>query len=289
MKQNDYTYFGTEFERIVVSYLAILTGLMLAYLAIQGPLYLNYIHYKTHQIVINQLLGQDAVNLYLLSPMLVLGGYLLLRKKLIAKYLLIMTPLFLFYYALSYAIGWEWMAKEYTGNSEQYFFHFLGVLISALIIMMYTLHIFPKNVKTTFKKTGLTVYTVIYSVFLILFAMMWMKEVLNVIETGTSRAYEIAPAAFWLVRTIDLGFCIPLGLISIYLLWVRPEKAYPVQYLFYGFFITQLTAVLGMALVMFINHDPTFEVTSSVVFIILYIIVITGFLYINRNYRLKAR
>lgn len=289
MKQNDFTYFGTEFERIVIGYLSILTGLMLAYLAIQGPLFLNYIHYKTHQIVINQLIGQDAVNLFLLSPMLVLGGILLLNKKLIAKYLLIMTPLFLFYYAISYAMGWEWMAKEYNGNSEQYFFHFLGVLISALIIMMYTLHIFPKQVKATFKKKWLIAYTIFYTVFLIAFAMMWMKEVFNVIETGTSRAYDIAPAAFWLVRTIDLGFCIPLGLISIYLLWVRPEKAYPVQYLFYGFFITQLTAVLGMAAVMYINHDPTFEWSSSAIFIALYIIVISGFVYINKNYRLKAR
>jgi len=289
LKQNDINYFGTEFERIVIGYLAILTGLMLAYLAIQGPLYLGYIQYKTHQLVINQLIGQDAVNLFLVCPMLILGGILLLNKKLIAKYLLIMTPLFLMYYAMSYTMGWEWMAKDYSGNSEKYFFHFLGVLISALLIMMYSLHIFPKQVKAKFKKTGLAIYSVIFTIFLGMFAMMWMKEVFEVIATGTSRAYDIAPAAFWLVRTIDLGFCIPLGLMSVYLLWTRPEKAYPIQYLFYGFFLTQITAVLSMAAVMFIKHDPTFELASSAVFVALALIVVFGFVYINKNYRLKTR
>jgi hypothetical protein len=289
MKQNDYNYFGTNFERVFIGCLAILTGLMLAYLAIQGPLFLNYIQYKTHQLVINQLIGQDAVNLFLLCPMLILGGFLLLRKKLFAKYLLIMTPLFLMYYSISYAMGWEWMAQQYRGNSEKYFFHFLGILISALIIMMYSLHIFPKNVKATFIKSRLAVYTALYSIFLIAFAMLWMKEVFSVIETGTARAYDIAPGAFWLVRVFDLGFSIPLGLISIYMLWVRPEKAYPVQYLFYGFFLTQLTAVLAMAFMMYINNDPTFEWNSSLIFVVLCLIVVSGFVYINKSYRLKAR
>lgn len=289
MKQNDIYYFGTNLERIFIGVLAILNGSLLAYLSVMGPLFLGEIQYKTHPLVINQLIGQDAVNLFLLSPMLVLGGFLLLQRKLLAKYILIMTPLFLMYYSISYAMGWEWMSPDYLGNSEQYFFYFIGILISALIIMMYSIHTFPKNVKVCFKKSRLAIYTTIYTLFLLAFAMMWMREVFDVINTGTSRGYEIAPGAFWLVRVFDLGFSIPLGLISIYLLWVRPDKAYPVQYLFYGFFITQLTAVLAMAIMMYINNDPTFEWASSVLFLVLGLIVISGFVYINRNYRLKTR
>jgi hypothetical protein len=197
MSVQNNNYFGTEFERILVSYLAIFTGFMLAYLAIQGPLYQGFIQYKTHPLIINQIIGQDTVNLFLMCPMLVIGGFLLLNRKMIAKYLLIMTPLFLMYYAISYIMGWEWMAPNYTGNSEKYFFHFTGVLISALIIMMYSLHIFPRNVKVNFKKSGLIIYTILYSIFLIAFAMMWLKEVFSVLDTGTARGYDIAPAAFW--------------------------------------------------------------------------------------------
>ena len=108
-------------------------------------------------------------------------------------------------------------------------------------------------------------------------------------ETGTSRGYDIAPAAFWLVRVFDLGFAVPLGLVSIYLLWVRPEKAYPVQFLFYGFFLTQIIAVLAMAVMMYINNDPTFDFASSAIFVLLCLIIAFGFIYINSNYRLKKR
>ena len=289
MSHKDLNYFGNRFERSLAGWLAVFSGLMLAWLAIRGPLCQNFISYKTHPLVVNQLLGQDAVNLFLISPLLVVAGILLLRRKRTGKYLLLMTPLFLMYYAISYMMGWEWMAKEYYGNSEKYFFHFLFILISAVVFLLYGIHVFPKQVKARFTKKGLGIYSFLFCVFLSAFAYMWMKEIFLVMQTGTARGYDIAPGAFWLVRTIDLGFCIPLGFISIYLLWTRPEQAYTLQYLFYGFFLTQVIAVLAMAGVMYVKSDPTFDAASSLIFVILSLIIVGGFVFINRNYRLKAR
>ena len=115
---------------------------------------------------------------------------------------------------------------------------------------------------------------------------MWLKEVLEVVATGTSRGYDIAPAAFWLVRVFDLGFSIPLGLISVYLLWARPNKAYPVICLFYGFFFTQIVAVLAMGVTMFLTKDPTFLWRDLVVFTVLAAVIAFGFFYVRRNYRI---
>ncbi|MBI4811204.1 MAG: hypothetical protein HY800_07175, partial [Ignavibacteriales bacterium] len=115
-------------------------------MAIKGPLFLHHIKYKTADIINNQIVGQDIVNLFLLSPILIIGGTTLLLRKRISKYLLIMTPLYLIYYVLSCTIGWEWSSAEYLGNSESYTFHFLFILISSLIILLYSLSIFPKNV-----------------------------------------------------------------------------------------------------------------------------------------------
>jgi hypothetical protein len=277
--------YGTPFERTFISFLAILNGFMLIYLAVQGPLWLNHIRYKTHPIVINQLLGQDVVNLFVMSPLLIVGGILLILKKQLAKYFLILSPLYLLYFTLSYMIGWEWMGQNYSGNSHLYFFHFLFVLISAFLILLYTLHIFPKHVTNSFSKKGLTIYSIVYSVFLLMFASMWIKGVTEVMTTGTYNGYDIAPTAFWLVRTIDLGFCIPLGFVSIYLLWVRPNQSYAIQFLFYGFFSTQIVAVLAMALMMYIHHDPTFVLSQTLVFLALAVIVFSGFGYILRNYK----
>jgi hypothetical protein len=277
--------FGNSFERIFVSLLSVMTGLVLIYLAIQGPLFLGSISYKTAEVINNQLIGQDAVNLFLLSPILIIGGIALLLRKAYAKYLLIATPLFLIYYALSYTIGWEWSSPDYTGNSERLTFLFLFVLVAALMILLYSLSVFPKNVAARFKKGGLAVYSVLFSLFLLVFAGMWIKEVQEVISTGTARGYDIAPTAFWLVRVFDLGFSIPLGLVSVYLLWARPDKAYVVICLFYGFFFTQIVAVNAMGWMMFLKKDPTFLMRDLLVFSVLALLIFFGFFYVRRNYK----
>lgn len=114
---------------------------------------------------------------------------------------------------------------------------------------------------------------------------MWMKEIQEVIKTGTTRGYDIAPTAFWLVRIFDLGFTIPLGFISVYLLWVKPNTTYPVQFMFYGFFLTMIIAVNTMGFLMLLNNDPTFMISDLVVFLVLAILIFTGFIYIPRNYK----
>jgi hypothetical protein len=279
--------FGNTFERIFVAFIAIVTGIILIYLAIEGPLFLQHIKYKTADIINNQLIGQDIVNLFVLSPILIIAGVTLFLRKRISQYLLIITPLYLIYYVLSYTIGWEWSSARYTGNSESYTFYFLFILISSLITLLYSLSIFPQNVEITFRKKGLIVYSVLFSLFLMIFASMWIREVLEVMSTGTTRAYDVAPTAFWLVRVFDLGFTIPLGLISVYLLWVRPHTTYPVQFMFYGFFLTMILAVNAMGFTMFLNNDPTFMVRDLIVFLTLALIVFSGFIYILKNYKSK--
>jgi hypothetical protein len=277
--------FGNEFERILVSLLAVATGLALIYLAVQGPLVLGHIRYKTAAVINNQVVGQDLVNLFLLSVILLVGGVALFLRKAIAKYLLIVTPLYLIYFVLSYTIGWEWSSSQYLGNSEKYSFYFLFILVAALIVMLYSFSVFPKDRTADFKKKGLIIYSALFAFFLMVFASMWLKEVWQVMTTGTARGYEIAPTAFWLVRVFDLGFSIPLGLISVYLLWARPASSFPIQFMFYGFFLTMIIAVDTMGIIMFLKDDPTFLLRDLVVFLILGLIVFSGFFYILRHYK----
>ncbi|PKN80931.1 MAG: hypothetical protein CVU48_00480 [Candidatus Cloacimonetes bacterium HGW-Cloacimonetes-1] len=276
-----------KFERVFVAAIAMIIGFILIYLGYLGPLFLDLIQFKTHATVVNQLLGQDIVNMFVLSGILIAGGILLLAKKRMGVYLLIMTPLYLFYYAISYALGWEWMAPDYVGNSQNYFFYFLAVIVGGLIIMLYCLSAFPKKVTNTFRKGSLRLYSVFYVLFLLIFASMWIKEIVEVMNTGTTRGYDIAPTAFWLVRTIDLGFCLPLGLISIYLLWTRPNQSYAIQFLFYGFFVTQILAVNSMSLMMYLHHDPLVTLSNIIVFLVLLVILFAGFIYIIRNYKVQ--
>jgi hypothetical protein len=278
---------GSRFERFFVAALAIATGAALVYLAVQGPLIRGAIVYKTAAVIGNQLVGQDAVNLALLSPILFISGAGLLLGKKWAVSLLLATPLFLIYYAISYSIGWEWSSPVYPGNSQRYALFFIFILAAALIFLLYALAASPKRPSSSFKKSGLVVYSVLFTAFLLIFASMWIKEVLDVIRTGTTRGYDLAPTAFWLVRAFDLGFSVPLGLVTVYLLWARPATAYPVISLFYGFFFTQIIAVNAMGWMMFLKHDPTFLMRDLAVFMILAVIIFFGFFYIRRNYRVS--
>lgn len=58
---------GNAFERIAVALISFATGITLIYLAVQGPLFLRHITYKTASVINNQIAGQDLV---ILSPML---------------------------------------------------------------------------------------------------------------------------------------------------------------------------------------------------------------------------
>ncbi|NSW94413.1 MAG: hypothetical protein HPY62_06875 [Bacteroidales bacterium] len=278
-----------RFERIFVAVLALASALILIYLAVQGPLFLNNIRYKTAEVINNQLIAQDIVNMFLLSPVLIAGAISLIFRKPAAGYLLIITPLYLIYYALSYTIGWEWSSSQYSGNNEQYTFWFLFILISSLIILLYSLTLLPSDTKAEFSRKGLVIYTFFLLLLLLIFASMWIKEILEVISTGTTRGYDIAPTAFWLVRTFDLGFTVPLGIISVYLLWTRPGSSFRIQFLFYGFFMTMIIAVNAMGFIMLIKKDPTFMMRDLIVFLVLAIIIFSGFLFIFRSYRIRDK
>ncbi|MCK7541256.1 MAG: hypothetical protein MZV63_65405 [Marinilabiliales bacterium] len=277
--------FGSSFERIFIGLTAAAAGLALAFLAVQGPLIQGVVTYKTAPGIMGQLAGQDAVNLVLVGPLLLSEGSCSSSGNPWPKTCSSRRRFSSSTMPSSYTIGWEWSSPAYAGNSERYFFLYLFVLVAALVILLYTLAVFPKNVESRFKKGGLAVYSVVFTLFLLVFGGMWIKEALEVVRTGTARGYDIAPAAFWLVRVFDLGFSIPLGFISVYLLWARPNNAYPVICLFYGFFFTQIVAVLAMGVTMYFAKDPTFLWRDLVVFAVLAAIIAFGFFYVRRNYR----
>ncbi|MCD8480508.1 MAG: hypothetical protein LRZ88_10005 [Candidatus Cloacimonetes bacterium] len=83
------------------------------------------------------------------------------------------------------------------------------------------------------------------------------------------------------------GVCVPLGFVSIYLLWIDPAKSYALQMLFFGFFISMSVVVNAMALVMFLKNDPSYEHGSTIVFIILMLIVFFGYAFVLKGYRAK--
>jgi hypothetical protein len=260
-----------------------LGAVVVATLAILGPLVLGTIHYPTSQSGTWQTMGVDAVNLIIMVPVLVIGGLLLLLRRDGAKYFLILAPVTLFSLALEAGAGQEW--SLYPGNAERFVWLYIVEIIVALVLTVGVLPMFSERDAPSFNRRGLRIYVAFVTLLLALFTVMWLQELVQVATTGNtaSGSYQNSPVAFWMVRFMDLGVTIPLGFLGMYLLLTKPAKAYALVLLFFGFFVTMGTSVTAMGLVMFLNHDPEAQVGALVIFPMLTVMAWAGLLYLVKE------
>lgn len=262
---------------------AFLGAVVVAAVALLGPLGLGVIQYRTSQSGRWQAMGVDAVNLLLMVPVLVIGGILLLLRRDGAKYFLILAPVTLFSLALEAGVGQEW--SKYVGNVERYAWLFIIEIVLALVLLVGTLPMFSDLDVPRFGKRGLRIYVGFVTLLLVLFTVMWLSELIEVSTTGNtvSGSYSNAPVAFWAVRFMDLGITIPLGFLGMYLLLTRPERAYSLVLLFFGFFVSMGTTVTAMGIVMVVNHDPEAQAGAIVIFPLLTVMAWAGLLYLIKD------
>ena len=272
-------------DRLFIGFLAILCGTILAYISIIGPLGLSILEHRTSPSGIYQTIGQDLANLIILAPLLIIGGITHILKKPCSKYLLILSPIYLLYMALSYSIGQEWNRIEYLGNIEQYFYRFLVLIVGGVILLIYTLSNFDSIDAPEFNRKSLRIFAIVLSFALLIFAIMWIGEVNEVLKTGdtASGSYSSAPTIFWVIRAFDLGISIPLGFISTYLLLKQPKKYYSLILLSYGFFITMITAVNCMGFVMLANQDPEFQSGGLILFLSMAVLTYSSFFFLVKD------
>jgi len=154
-------------------------------------------------------------------------------------------------------------------------------------MMIYGLSIFPAKQRFVAKKPHLRIYSILFGIFMLMFAMMWMKEIFQLFAEGSTRGYAVSPTAFWLVRMFDLGFCIPLAFLSIYLLWTRPDTSFALQMLMYGFFLTMSVVVNAMGLMMWLSKDPAYDPAGTVIFAVLMLLSVFGYVFVMRGYLRK--
>jgi len=242
----------------VVGITAIFCAVVLVVIVALGPILVGVIQYRTSQSSLWQIEGNDLANLILIAPILLVGGILCLARKNSSKYFLILAPITLMYTGLSVGIGQEWSTPTYTGNVENYWWLFVTLVIGGLILLISSLSMFTEEDAPEFKPKGLRIYVGLISVFLMLFAAMWVSQIIQVINTGdlADGSYTAAPTAFWAIKYLDLGVSIPVGFIALFLLLSKPKKAYQLLLLFFGFFITTGTAVNAMAVLQIVNNDP---------------------------------
>ncbi|MBI0583137.1 MAG: hypothetical protein ISF22_02805 [Methanomassiliicoccus sp.] len=261
---------------------AMVCALALIIMAALGPLGTGDILYRTSQSGIWQIMGQDLTDLFLIIPLLLVGGVLQLMRRDSAKYFLILTPITLMYTGLSVGAGQEWTA--YPGNVENYFWIFLTLIVGGLLILIGTLPRFADHDTPAFSKQGLRLFVLLTTIALLFFAKMWLGQIAEVAASGdlVDGSYSDASNAFWVVRYLDLGVCVPLGFMALFLLASHPSIAYKLVLLLFGFLITMAVTVNTMALVQVLNDDPAIASTGAglAIFPVLLVLMLVGLFYL---------
>ncbi len=88
-----------------------------------------------------------------------------------------------------------------------------------------------------------------------------------------------------MIRYLDLGVCVPLGFLALFMLMSRPAKAYGMVLLFFGFLITMAVTVNTMAIVQVLNDDPTVAAMGAglAIFPVLLVLMSIGLFYLVRH------
>lgn len=271
----------------VLGMTAIICAAALITISILGPAGTGQIHYRVSTSGVYQTEGFDIVDLVLMAPILVVGGILALQKKGSAKYFIILPPMTLFYTGLAFGTGQEYSNPAMPGNVQNYFGLYLTLMVGGIILLLGAVTSFKPDEAPRLNLRGLRVYVSLMILFLLVFAGMWISQVIQVINTGnlSDGSYSASPTAFWSVRYLDLGLTIPVGIIAMLLLLSKPRSAYPLVLAFFGFFVTLGTAVNAMAIVEVVNNDPALASSSAglIVFPVLGVLAWGGFLYLVQD------
>jgi hypothetical protein len=237
-------------RRLGYSLLALGIGVGTA--ALLGPLFVGAIDYHVTDDVLNQVMGGDAVALFLIAPVCVFAGVLALRNHRAAPMVGIGPAGFAVYTYAQLAIGGEFAAEP--GNSEMFFPLFLALFVlgGAVVVMAWNAVV---ELPRPAMRTTITVVLFLLAGFLAMG--LHLPGLVAVLGGGPDDVgYTQSPTVFWVVKLMDLGIVVPIALATGLGLLRGSAWADKAAYAVLGWGAMLGSAVAGMAVVMQVNGDP---------------------------------
>lgn len=172
--------------------------------------------------------------------------------------------------------------SRYAGNNERYFFFYLVLIILGWTTLLAACRAIALNRPTVSARLGRTMGVAMLVVG-IAFALAWIGSIARLSNPPLPAEYLEHPTGFWLIRLMDLGFVIPVGLATGWSLVRQSEWAARWAYSFIGMQTLLTCAVAGMAIRMALRDDPAVtppllvvSTTGAVAFLTLYIVALRG-------------
>lgn len=259
-----YSVTGVRHIGLVIGLLIL--GVGAALVAVLGPLVTGVIRYHVSEGATAQIEGGDVAGLVLAAPLSLIAGFLVWRRHKAGPVLALGPAVYGLYMYSQLALGNDML--RYPGNSEQFFFLFLGLFVVAAGIVVTAWRVIdPDDSRITSRrlKRGFGWFALIIALFLAVgLHLPGLVDAWSDQPVGTE--YLADPVVFWLVKFMDLGLVVPalvvagIGLIRD-TAWV--EKA---KYAAAGWIALLGSSVAGMAIVMQASADPAGTTVNTVAF-----------------------
>jgi hypothetical protein len=253
-------------------------GIGIASNALLGPLTFGVIHIRESPAMETQLLGGELTSLFLAAPLAIAAGIAWWRGHRLAPFLAAGPSAYALYTYVQFVLVPDY--SRYPGNNERYFFLYLSLVTAGWTTLLVACRAIAANTPTLDTRLGRTMGVAMLVVGLA-FAFAWIGSIARLSNPPLPTDYVEHPTAFWLVRLMDLGFVIPVGVATGWALVRRSAWAARWAYGFIGMQTLLTCAVAGMAIRMTIVNDPSatapllvLSTVGALLFLTLYVLAL---------------
>lgn len=232
-----------------------LLGLGIGANAVLGPLVLGVIRFHVSSAMENQLIGGELVSLFLAAPAAILAAVLWWRSHPAAPVIALGASLYALYTYPQYVVGPQY--ERYAGNSEFFFPLYLTLILLALGVTIVAWSRLGRMKLPELSRPLRAFLSAVLSFVSVAFALAWVGSIAAVLGgSPTIGEYQQDQTLFWLIRLMDLGIVIPVGLLTAIGLMRRASWSSRMAYAVVGFQTLLVSAVASMAVVMSKRDDP---------------------------------
>ena len=178
--------------------------------AVLGPLVLGVIRFRVSPAMERQLIGGELATLVLAGPLAIVAGALWFRGAKTAPIAAIAPLGYAVYTYVQFILVPDY--GRYPGNNERWFPMYLLIVMGSWIMALEAWREMnqPSASGPPWSARLLGGLLLLLNA---LFAVAWWSSIAATYVSGPSAEYREHPTAFWLVRLMDLGFLIPIGLV----------------------------------------------------------------------------
>lgn len=240
-----------------------------------GPLGVKVIRYHFSASMRNQLIGLDAVTLFVVVPLALVVGVMALRRHPSASVLAIAPGLFVAYMLPQYIVGPDYL--NLPGNNQRFFLLHLSLFVLGVAVAVIGwVTIDDDRLPDVSDGAAHLASRVLFVAALFLVVGLHLPGIIDAFSAAPANAaFRDSPTAFYVVKLMDLGLILPASIVVGLGLSHRKPWAEKMMYPIIGWLALDALAVSAMAIVMQENNDPTGSMVLVIGFGILTIVLVS--------------